>query len=311
MKIANRVTELVGNTPLLRLSRIAKGCAAEVLVKLEYLNPLSSMKDRVALAMIEDAERRGLLSDTPVVIEPTSGNTGISLASVCAVRGYRLILTMPDTTRAERRELLAFFGAEIVLTPGSSGMRGAIEAAEEIAERTPGAFMPRQFNNPANPEIHRKTTAEEILRDTRGKVDILVAGVGSGGSFTGISEVLKQRISGFQSVAVEPADSPLLSGGKPTPHKISGLGAGFVPQNLRRDLIDEIVTVSGEDAGGTVKRLAREEGILLGISSGASIWAALKVAERPANRGKTVVAIAPDGGERYLGTWLFEGVSRG
>jgi cysteine synthase A len=305
MKIAHNLTELVGNTPLLRLSRISAGCVAEVLVKLETFNPLSSVKDRTALAMIEDAERRGLLQKNSVVIEPTGGNTGIALAFVCASRGYRLILTMPDAGNDERYRLLAAFGAEIVLTDGARGMRGAIEKAEEIAEQTPNSFIPGQFNNPANPEYHRKTTAEEIWRDTRGKVDILVAGVGTGGTLTGIGEALKQRIQGFRCIAVEPADSPVLSGGKPAPHKLMGLGAGFVPAVLRTELIDEVITVRHEEAGEAAKRLAREEGLLAGISTGANVWAALQVARRPGNEGKTVVTIACDTGERYLGTWLF------
>ncbi len=305
MKVANNVTELVGNTPLLKLRKLSLGCAADVLLKLEYLNPMASVKDRSCLAMIEDAERRGLLGEGSVVIEPTSGNAGVSMAFVCAARGYRLILAMPDTVSAERRALLAALGAELSLTEGSRGMRGAIEAAEELAERTPGSFMPRQFNNPANLEIHRKTTAEEIWRDTRGKVDVLVAGIGTGGSFTGISEVLKQKNRGFRSIAVEPADSPVLSGGRPSPHKIQGLGAGFAPKILRRDLIDEIIAVRHEDAGETARRLARMEGVLAGISSGANVWAALQVARRPENAGKTVVTIAADSGERYLGSWVY------
>jgi cysteine synthase A len=305
MKIANDVTELIGNTPLVRLSRLARGVGAEVLLKMECLNPLCSVKDRTCLAIIDDAERRGLLSSGSVVIEPTSGNAGIALASLCAARGYRLILTMPDTVGAGRRDMLAAFGAEILLTEGPRGMRGAMEAAEELAEKTPGSFMPQQFNNPANPEAHRKTTAEEIWRDTHGKVDILVCGIGTGGTFTGISEVLKQRVKGFRSVAVEPADSAVLSGGSPAPHRILGIGAGFVPRVLRVDLIDEVVVVRAEEAGAMVRRLAREEGILAGISTGANMSAALRVAGRKESAGKTVVTLAPDAGERYAGSWVF------
>ncbi len=305
MKIANDVTELIGNTPLLRLSRITRGLSAEVLLKMECLNPLSSVKDRTCLAIIDDAERRGLLSPGCVVIEPTSGNAGIALASLCAARGYRLILTMPETVGAGRRDLLSAFGAELVLTEGPRGMRGAMEAAEEMAEKTPGSFMPQQFNNPANPEVHRKTTAEEIWRDTHGKVDVLVCGVGTGGSLTGICEVLKPRVKGFRCVAVEPADSPVLSGGSPSPHRILGIGAGFVPRVLKVDLIDEVLAVPAKEAGATVRRLAREEGILAGISTGANVWAALRVAARKECAGKTVVTLAPDGGERYAGTWVF------
>ncbi len=307
MKIANSVTELIGNTPLLRLSRITRGLSAEVLLKMECLNPLSSVKDRTCLAIIDDAERRGLLSPGSVVIEPTSGNAGIALASLCAARGYRLILTMPETVSSSRRDLLSAFGAELVLTEGPRGMRGAMEAAEELAEKTPGSFMPQQFNNPANPEVHRKTTAEEIWRDTHGKVDVLVCGVGTGGSLTGICEVFKQRVRGFRCVAAEPADSPVLSGGPPSPHRILGIGAGFVPRVLKVDLIDEILTVPASEAGATVRRLAREEGILAGISTGANVWAALRVAARKESAGKTVVTLAPDGGERYAGTWVFAG----
>jgi cysteine synthase A len=278
-----------------------------VLLKMECMNPLCSVKDRTCLAIIEDAERRGLLSPGSVVIEPTSGNAGIALASLCAARGYRLILTMPENVGAARRDMLAAFGAEILLTEGPRGMRGAMEAAEELAERTPGSFLPQQFNNPANPEAHRKTTAEEIWRDTHGKVDVLVCGIGTGGSFTGISEVLKERVKGFRCVAVEPADSPVLSGGSPAPHRILGIGPGFVPRVLRVDLIDEVVAVRAEEAGGMVRRLAREEGILAGISTGANVWAALQVAGRRECAGKTVVTLAPDPGERYAGTWVFAG----
>ncbi len=306
MKVANSITELIGNTPLLRLSRLDRDLPAKILLKCEFFNPLSSVKDRIGLAMIEDAEKKGLLTKDSVIIEPTSGNTGIALAFVAASRGYRLILTMPDTMSVERRKLLRIFGAELVLTEGVKGMRGAIEKANELVKTTPNAFMPQQFENPANPEIHRKTTAEEIWRDTEGQADILVAAVGTGGSFTGISEILKGKKQGFRSVAVEPADSPVLSGGQPAPHKIQGIGAGFVPKNMRADLADEIITVKHEDAGATARRLAREEGVLVGISAGANVWAALEVAKRPENKGKTIVTIGCDTGERYLSTWLFE-----
>jgi cysteine synthase A len=307
MRIADGMTELVGNTPLMRLSRLAAGCAAEVLVKLETFNPLSSVKDRTGLAMIEDAERRGLLGEGSIVIEPTSGNMGIALAFVCASRGYRLILTMPDNMSVERRALLSALGAELVLTEGSRGMRGAIEKADELAEKTPRSFIPRQFDNPANPEVHRKTTAEEIWRDTKGKLDFVVAGVGTGGTLTGIVEALKGKSPELRSVAVEPRESAVLSGGRPLQHRIQGIGAGFVPKVLRRDLIDEILTVSYEDARDTTRRLAREEGLLAGISTGANVWASLQIASRGENAGKTVVTIACDTGERYLSTGLFDG----
>ncbi|MFC1961867.1 cysteine synthase A [Chloroflexota bacterium] len=304
--IARDSTELIGNTPLVRLNRITEGTKAEVVVKLESFNPISSVKDRIGAAMIVDAEEKGLIKKDTVVTEPTSGNTGIALAFVCAARGYRLILTMPDTMSLERRQLLAIFGAELVLTPGAEGMPGAIRKAEQLIKENPNYFMLQQFTNPANPEIHRLTTAEEIWRDTDGKVDIFVSGVGTGGTITGVAEVLKARKPGFQAIAVEPAGSPLLSEGKTGPHKIQGIGAGFIPDVLRKDLIDEVITVSNEDAGATVRRLAREEGILAGISSGAATWVALKVAKRPENRGKLIVVILPDTGERYLSTWLFK-----
>ena len=304
--IADDCTELIGNTPLVRLNRLAKGAGAEVVAKLEYFNPLSSVKDRIGVAMIVDAEAKGLIKKDTVIIEPTSGNTGIALAFVCAARGYRLILTMPDTMSLERRQLLSIFGAELILTPGAEGMPGAIKKAEQLAAENRNYYLPQQFKNPANPEIHRLTTAEEIWRDTEGRADILVSGVGTGGTLTGIAEALKAKKPGFKAIAVEPAGSPVLSQGKAGAHKIQGIGAGFVPDILRRELIDEIITVSNEDAGNTARRLAREEGILAGISSGAAVWAALKAAGRPENKGKLIVAILPDTGERYLSTWLFQ-----
>ncbi|HSV31851.1 MAG TPA: cysteine synthase A [Atribacteraceae bacterium] len=304
--IVENITGLVGNTPLVRVNHLAEGCGADVLLKLEMYNPLASVKDRIGLAMIEAAEREGLITKDTVIIEPTSGNTGIALAFVCAQRGYRLILTMPETMSVERRKLLKAFGADLVLTEGTKGMRGAIEKAEELAAQTPGVFVPQQFKNPANPEIHRRTTAEEIWRDTGGRVDILVAGVGTGGTITGVSEVIKARKPSFQAIAVEPADSPVLSGGNPGPHKIQGIGAGFVPDVLNTAVINEIIQVRHEDAGIMARRLAREEGILGGISTGANLWAALRVARREENRGKMIVTIAPSSGERYLSTWLFE-----
>ena len=306
MKIYEDITKTVGHTPLIRLNRMALGSRAEVVVKVESFNPLSSVKDRIGVAMIDDAERKGLLKKGSVLIEPTSGNTGISLAFVAAARGYRLILTMPDTMSIERRQLLTIFGAELVLTPGAEGMKGAIRKAEELAAETPGALIPQQFNNPANPEIHRQTTAEEIWDDTDGRADILVAGIGTGGTLTGVSEVIKKRKPEFKAIAVEPEGSPVLSGGQPGPHKIQGIGAGFVPGVLNRDIIDEIITVSNDDAGIMARRLAREEGILAGISSGAALWAGLEVAKRPENKGKMIVVVLPDTGERYLSTWLFK-----
>ncbi|MBU1184624.1 MAG: cysteine synthase A [Proteobacteria bacterium] len=306
MKIYEDITKTVGHTPLIRLNRMALGSLAEVVVKVESFNPLSSVKDRIGVAMIDDAENKGLLKEGSVIIEPTSGNTGISLAFVAAARGYRLILTMPDTMSIERRQLLTIFGAELVLTPGAEGMKGAIRKAEELAAETPGALIPQQFNNSVNPEIHRQTTAEEIWDDTAGRADILVAGVGTGGTLTGVTEVLKGRKPDFKAVAVEPEGSPVLSGGQSGSHKIQGIGAGFVPGVLNRGIIDEVIKVSNEDAGITARRLAREEGILAGISSGAALWAGLEVAKRPENKGKMIVVVLPDTGERYLSTWLFK-----
>ncbi len=304
--IARDSTELIGNTPLVRLNRITKGLKAEVVAKLESFNPLASIKDRIGAAMIAAAEEKGLISKDTVIVEPTSGNTGIALAFVCAARGYRLILTMPDTMSRERRQLLSLLGAELVLTPGAEGMAGAIKRAEQLVAANPGYFMPQQFKNPVNVEIHRLTTAEEIWRDTNGRVDILVSGVGTGGTITGVAEVIKPRKPGFMAIAVEPANSPVLSGGRAGPHQIQGIGAGFIPDILRMELIDEIIRVTSEDAGIAARRLAREEGILAGISSGAAAWAALEVAGRPENEGKLIVAVLPDTGERYLSTWLFQ-----
>jgi cysteine synthase A len=303
--IASDSTGLIGNTPLVRLNRLAQGSKAAVIAKLESFNPTGSIKDRIGVSMIADAEERGLINQDTVIVEPTSGNTGIALAFVCATRGYRLILTMPDSMSLERRHLLSIFGADLVLTPGADGMPGAVRKAEQLVAENPNYFMPQQFKNPSNPEIHRLTTAEEIWRDTEGKVDILVSGVGTGGTITGIAEVIKSRKPGFKAIAVEPTNSPVLSGGKPGAHKVQGIGAGFVPDVLRTDLIDEIITVTDEDAIMTARRLAKEEGILAGISSGAATWAALEVARRPENKGKLLVVILPDTGERYLSTWLF------
>jgi cysteine synthase A len=305
-KIASNITELVGNTPLVRLNRMAEGLEATVVAKLESFNPCGSVKDRIGVSMIEAAEKEGRITKDTLIVEPTSGNTGIALAFVCAARGYRLILTMPETMSVERRQLLAVFGAELVLTPGSEGMPGAVRKGEEIVAGNPRAFMPQQFKNPANPLIHRQTTGEEIWRDTDGRVDILVSGVGTGGTITGVAEVLKKRKPEFRAIAVEPADSPVLSGGRPGPHKIQGIGAGFVPEVLRLDLVDEVIKVSNDDAAETARRLARQEGILAGISSGAATWAALEVARRPENKGALIVAVLPDTGERYLTTWLFQ-----
>ena len=308
MKIYSDITKVVGNTPLVKLNKLTKGSHATVLVKLESMNPLWSVKDRIGVAMIDAAERDGKLKPGGTIVEPTSGNTGIALAFVSATRGYKLILTMPETMSLERRKLLKILGAELVLTPGEKGMKGAVDKAEEIQRNTPGSFLPQQFNNPANPEIHRKTTAEEIYRDTDGKVDFFIAGVGTGGTVTGVSEALKNKIPGFKAIAVEPVDSPVLSGGNPGSHKIQGIGAGFVPGVFRKDLIDEIIKVKHEDAGEIALRLAKEEGILAGISSGANVWAALQIAKRPENKGKIIVTVICDTGERYLSTWLFQNV---
>lgn len=309
--IANDSTELIGNTPLVRLNRVTDGAKAEVVAKLESFNPMGSVKDRIGVSMIIDAEEKGLINKDTVIVEPTSGNTGIALAFVCAARGYKIILTMPDTMSLERRQLLTIFGAELVLTPGAEGMSGAVRKAEQLAAANSNYFMPQQFKNPANPEIHRLTTAEEIWRDTEGRVDIVVCGVGTGGTVTGVAEVIRERKPGFKAIAVEPAGSPVLSGGKAGPHKIQGIGAGFVPDVLRVNLIDEIIRVANEDAGMMTRRLAKEEGILAGISSGAAAWAAIEVAKRPASEGKLIVVVLPDTGERYLSTWLFQGLYQG
>jgi len=303
--IAEDVTKLVGNTPLVRLKKIGKESKAELVVKLESFNPLSSVKDRIGLSMIQAAEKAGAINKETILLEPTSGNTGIALAFVAASRGYKLKLVMPDTMSVERRKLLAALGAELVLTPGAQGMPGAIAEAQTLKKSDPRHLILNQFGNPANPEVHRQTTAEEIWKDTDGRVDILVAGVGTGGTITGVSEVLKKRKPGFQAVAVEPAASPVVSGGKPGPHKIQGIGAGFVPKVMKLDLVDEIVKVQNQAAGEMARRLAKEEGILAGISSGAAAWAAAEVASRPESDGKMIVAILPDTGERYLSTWLF------
>ena len=305
MKIANNVTELIGNTPLVRLNRLTEGAYAEVAAKLEFLNPAHSVKDRIGAAMIAAAEKSGTLTRDKVIIEPTSGNTGIALAMTAAAKGYKCVLTMPETFSKERRMLLRAFGAELILTPGPDGMGGAIKKAEELAASDPKYFMPQQFNNPANPEIHRKTTAEEIWRDTDGKVDFLVAGIGTGGTVTGVGEVIKSRKPSFKVVAIEPDASPVLSGGSKGPHKIQGIGAGFVPAVLNTKIYDEIIRVKDDDAMETARRMAKEEGLLVGISSGAAVWAALQVARRPENTGKLIVVIIPDFGERYLSTALF------
>ena len=305
-RIHKDITETIGNTPLVRLNRVTKGLEATVVAKLESFNPLGSVKDRIGVSMVEAAEKAGLIKEDTIILEPTSGNTGIALAFVCAARGFRLVLTMPDTMSIERRRLLKALGAELVLTPGKEGMPGAVGKAEEMAAQDPRYFIPQQFKNPANPEVHRRTTAEEIWRDTDGQVDIIVSGVGTGGTITGIAEVIKARKPDFVAIAVEPAASPILSGGEPGPHKIQGIGAGFIPDVLRLDLVDEVVQVADEDAAKMASRLAREEGLLCGISSSAATFAALQVAARPENKGKLIVVILPDTGERYLSTPLFE-----
>ncbi len=308
MPIANSLIELIGNTPLLELRNYEReeGAAAKIVAKLEYFNPLSSVKDRIGAALIEDAEAKGLIDRDSVIIEPTSGNTGIALAFVCAAKGYRLILTMPETMSVERRKLLAALGAELVLTEGVKGMKGAIAKAEELKQQIPNSFIPGQFVNPANPDIHRRTTAKEILRDTNGKVDFFVAGIGTGGTITGVGDVLKRSNPDVKVIAVEPADSPVLSQGKAGPHRIQGIGAGFVPEILDTKVIDEIITVENEQAFAASRLAAKKEGLLVGISSGAALYAAAQIARHPENKGKTVVVLCPDTGERYLSTALYE-----
>ena len=306
-RIFNDITETIGNTPLVRLNRTAKkhGAIADVLLKLEFFNPLSSVKDRIGVAMIDDALKSGAISQGTVLIEPTSGNTGIALAFVAAAKGLKLILTMPETMSLERRKLLKILGAKLVLTEGAKGMKGAIAKAEELNQQIPNSFIPQQFSNPANPEIHRKTTAEEIWRDTDGKVDFVVAGVGTGGTITGVAEVIKKLKPSFKAIAVEPAKSPVISGGQAGPHKLQGIGAGFIPDNLNVKIVDEVIKVNEEDSGPVSKEVNQLDGIPVGISSGAAIWAALQLAKRPENKGKTIVAIVPSSAERYLSTWLF------
>ena len=298
------ITKTIGRTPLVKLNRVTAGLEAEVAIKCEFFNPLSSVKDRIGVAMIEAAERDGLIGKDSTIIEPTSGNTGIALAFVCAAKGYRLTLTMPDTMSVERRTLLRMLGADLILTPGAEGMPGAIRKAEQLLKEIKNSFMPQQFNNPANPEIHRRTTAVEIWEDTNGRVDAIVVGVGTGGTITGVGEVIKAKKPGFKAVAVEPVDSPVISGGKPGPHKIQGIGAGFIPKNLNTSIIDETLTVTNDDSFTMARRLAKEEGILCGISSGANVWAAIQYAKRPENKGKLIVTFAPSTGERYLSTAL-------
>ncbi len=306
MRIANDISDLIGNTPMVRLNKVTKGIDADIIAKLEFYNPAGSVKDRIGLAMINAAEKEGKVKKDTVIIEPTSGNTGIALAFVCALKGYRLILTMPESMSLERRKLLRGFGAQLELTHAEKGMKGAIEKAAELSMKYKNSFVPQQFNNPANPEIHRKTTAEEIWNDTDGKVDILVSGVGTGGTITGVAEVIKKRNPGFKAIAVEPVNSPVLSGGEPGPHKIQGIGAGFVPDILNTKIIDEIITIDDNEALDMAKRLIKEEGILCGISSGAAVAATLKVASRPENKKRLIVTILPSTGERYLSTLLFE-----
>lgn len=305
MKIANDVTQLIGNTPLVRLRRVTDGAVAQVVAKLEFYNPAHSVKDRIGVSMIDAAEKAGKIKPDTIIVEPTSGNTGIGLAMVCAARGYKCVMTMPETVSKERRMILRAYGAEVILTPGSEGMAGAIKKADKLVASDPKYFMPQQFKNPANPEIHRQTTAEEIWRDTDGQVDILVAGVGTGGTITGVGEVIKARKPSFKAIAVEPDASPVLSGGQKGPHPIQGIGAGFVPDVLNTKIYDEIVRVKNDDAMETARRMAKEEGLLVGISSGAAVWAAIQVAKRPENQGKMIVVIIPSFGERYLSTALF------
>src|SRR5512139_463705 len=307
-RIAHFISELTGKTPLLKLNRLTKDCKAEVVAKLESFNPCGSIKDRIGFSMIEAAEKAGSIRKDTVILEPTSGNTGIALAFICAAKGYPLVLTMPDTMSEERIHLLRMFGAEVILTPGNEGMTGAVRSAEEMASKDSRYFIPQQFKNPANPNVHRETTALEIWEDTDGHVDVFVAGIGTGGTITVISDLIKKRNPEFKAIAVEPENSPVLSGGRPGPHKIQGIGAGFVPEVLRMDLVDEVIKVSNEDAGLLARRLAKEEGVLAGISSGAAAWAAIEVAKRQENEGKMIVVLLPDTGERYISTWLFNGL---
>lgn len=307
-RIANIISDLIGHTPLLRLNRVTQGCLGEVIAKLESFNPCGSVKDRIGYSMIDAAEKAGLIQKDTIILEPTSGNTGIALAFICAAKGYPLVLTMPDTMSVERIHLLKMFGAEVILTPGNEGMTGAVRLAEEMASKDSRYFIPQQFKNPSNPEIHKRTTALEIWEDTEGQIDVLITGVGTGGTITGVSEFIKKRKPGFKAIAIEPESSPVLSGGRPGPHKVQGIGAGFVPEVLRMDLVDEVIKVSNEDAGLLSRRLAKEEGVLAGISSGAAVWAAIEVAKRPESKGKMIVVILPDTGERYISTWLFNGV---